>query len=94
MGTGLRGARFIDADVSGIVMRGVEVQRADIDSPWLFDGDNFLRVNGVDVVPFVDAELTAAPDAPTAARRPRRSREAGLARPRGHPRGPSRTTPT
>ena len=57
VGTDLRGARFVGADVSGIVMRGVEVQRADIDSPWLFDGDNFLRVNGVDVVPFVDAEL-------------------------------------
>ena len=53
----LRGARFLRADLSGVVMRGVEVQRADIDAPWLFDGDNFLRVNGVDVIPFVDAEL-------------------------------------
>jgi hypothetical protein len=53
----LRGARFVGADLSGVVMRGVEVQRADIDAPWLLDGDSFLRVNGVDVIPFVDAEL-------------------------------------
>jgi hypothetical protein len=26
-------------------MRGVDVQRADVDSPWLFEGDNILRVN-------------------------------------------------
>ncbi len=53
----LRGARFVGADLSGTVMRGVEVQGADIDAPWLFDGDGSLRVNGVDVVPFVEAEL-------------------------------------
>jgi DinB superfamily/Pentapeptide repeats (8 copies) len=53
----LRGARFVGADLSGVVMRGVEMQRAEIDSPWLFEGENFLRVNGVDVLPFVDAEL-------------------------------------
>ena len=29
----------------------------EIDAPWLFDGTSFLRVNGVDVTPFVDAEL-------------------------------------
>ena len=55
--TDLRGARFVSADLSGVVMRGVDVQGADIDAPWLFDGASFLRVNGVDVVPFVDAEL-------------------------------------
>jgi hypothetical protein len=38
-------------------MRGVDVSGADIDSPWLFDGDNFLRVNGVDVIPLIEAEL-------------------------------------
>jgi hypothetical protein len=38
-------------------MRGIEIQRAEIDSPWLFEGDGFLRVNGVDVLPLVDAEL-------------------------------------
>ena len=53
----LRGARFVRADLSGVVMRGVQVEKADIDAPWLFDGDGFLRVNGVDVIPFVDAEL-------------------------------------
>ena len=53
----LRGARFIGADLSGVVMRGVHVDRADIDAPWLFDGDSFFRVNGVDVIPFVEAEL-------------------------------------
>ena len=53
----LRGARFIRADLSGVVMRGVDVQGADIDAPWLFDGESFLRVNGVDVTPFVEAEL-------------------------------------
>ena len=53
----LRGARFVRADLSGVVMRAVDVQGADIDAPWLFDGESFLRVNGVDVVPFVEAEL-------------------------------------
>ena len=53
----LRDARFVRADLSGIVMRGVDVQGADIDAPWLFDGESFLRVNGVDVIPLVEAEL-------------------------------------
>ena len=53
----LRGARFVRTDLSGVVMRGVELQKADIDAPWLFESDNFFRVNGVDVIPFVDAEL-------------------------------------
>jgi hypothetical protein len=35
----------------------VDAQGADIDAPWLFDGDSFLRVNGVDVIPLVEAEL-------------------------------------
>lgn len=52
----LRGARFVGADLSGVVMRGVEVRRADIDAPWLVHGES-LRVNGVDVIPFVEAEL-------------------------------------
>lgn len=55
--TDLRGARFVGADLSGVVMRGVDVQGADIDAPWLFDGESVLRVNGVDVIPFVEAEL-------------------------------------
>ncbi len=53
----LRGARFVGADVSGVVMRGVEARGVEIDSPWIFDGDNVLRVNGVDVLPYVRAEL-------------------------------------
>lgn len=56
-GADLRGARFVGAYLSGVVMRGVQVDGVEIDSPWLFDGDSFLRVNGVDVLPFVDAEL-------------------------------------
>lgn len=53
----LRGARFIRADLSDVVMRAVDVAGADIDAPWLLDGDSVLRVNGVDVTGFVDAEL-------------------------------------
>jgi DinB superfamily/Pentapeptide repeats (8 copies) len=53
----LRGARFRRADLSGVVMRAVDVQGADIDAPWLFDGESFLRVNGVDVIPLIEAEL-------------------------------------
>lgn len=53
----LRGARFVGADLSGVVMRGVDVYDAEIDAPWLFDGASALRINGVDVLPFVDAEL-------------------------------------
>lgn len=53
----LRGARFVRADLSGAVMRGVDIEGADIDAPWLLEGDGVLRVNGVDVAPFVDAEL-------------------------------------
>jgi uncharacterized damage-inducible protein DinB len=53
----LRGARFVESDLSGVVMRGVEVRAMDIDAPWLSDGDTFFRINGVDVIPFVEAEL-------------------------------------
>ena len=56
VGADLRGARFVGADLSGVVMRGVELQGTDIDTPWLWDGDG-LRVNGIDVTPFVEAEL-------------------------------------
>ena len=37
-------------------MRGVQVENLDIDAPWLIDGGTF-NVNGVDVIPFVEAEL-------------------------------------
>jgi hypothetical protein len=53
----LRGARFVRADLSGVVMREVNVEGTDIDAPWLSNGDSFLRVNGVDVIPLVEAEL-------------------------------------
>jgi hypothetical protein len=53
----LRRARFVGCDLSGVVMRGVQVEGTEIDAPWLFEGETFLRVNGVDVIPFVDAEL-------------------------------------
>ncbi|TDD20782.1 DinB family protein [Kribbella turkmenica] len=55
--TNLSNARFVGADLTDVVMRGVEVRRTEIDAPWLPDGENFLRVNGVDVIPFVEAEL-------------------------------------
>jgi hypothetical protein len=55
-GANLSGARFVGADLAGVVMRGVDVQGAEIDSPWLFDGGH-LHVNGIDVIPLVDAEL-------------------------------------
>ncbi len=53
----LHGARFVRSDLSGVVMRGVDVQGADIDAPWLLDGESSLFVNGVDVAPLVEAEL-------------------------------------
>ncbi|SFR27932.1 Pentapeptide repeat-containing protein [Lentzea waywayandensis] len=53
----LRGARFTRSDLSGLVMRAVDIAGADIDAPWLLDGENALLVNGVDVAPFVEAEL-------------------------------------
>lgn len=53
----LHNARFVKSDLSGVVMREVDVQGADIDAPWLSNGDGFLLVNGVDVIPLVEAEL-------------------------------------
>src|SRR5580693_3407417 len=53
----LHGARFCRADLSDVVMRAVDVRGVDIDAPFLFNFDSFLRVNGVDVVPLVEAEL-------------------------------------
>ena len=50
-----RGATLRSSDVSGVTMRSVEVGGLDIDSHDLFFGS--LVVNGVDVVPLVDAEL-------------------------------------
>jgi uncharacterized protein YndB with AHSA1/START domain len=53
----LRYARFVSTDLSGSVVRGGNVAGMDIDAPWLADGETFLRVNGVDVIPYVEAEL-------------------------------------
>jgi hypothetical protein len=51
----LKGATLRSCDVSGVTMRSVDVDGLDIDSHDLFFGR--LIVNGVDVVPLVDAEL-------------------------------------
>ena len=50
-----RGATFTSCDVSGVTMRSVDVNGLDIDSHDLAFGS--LLVNGVDVVPLVEAEL-------------------------------------
>ncbi|MFN8194205.1 MAG: DinB family protein [Nocardioidaceae bacterium] len=50
-----KGATVRFSDVSGVMMRSVDVDGLDIDSHDLFMGS--LVVNGVDVVPLVDAEL-------------------------------------
>jgi hypothetical protein len=53
----LRGARFIESDLSGAVMRGVDIQGADIDAPWIVGPGGSLKVNGVEVAAYVEAEL-------------------------------------
>ncbi|PWD51085.1 hypothetical protein C8046_10940 [Serinibacter arcticus] len=53
----LRGADLRGADLRGAVLRGADVAGAEIDSPWLLEEGGRLLVNGVDVVPLVDAEL-------------------------------------
>jgi hypothetical protein len=53
--TSFKGATLRSCDVTGVTMRAVDVGGLDIDSHDLFFGS--LIVNGVDVVPFVDAEL-------------------------------------
>ena len=55
VGASFKGATLRFSDVSGVTMRGVDVDGLDIDSHDLFFGS--LVVNGVDVVPLVDAEL-------------------------------------
>lgn len=55
-GVDLSGARITGSDLSRVVLRGVEIDGAEVDSPWLLEGGTLL-VNGVDVTPFVDAEL-------------------------------------
>lgn len=53
--TSFKGATLRSCDVSGVTMRSVDARGLDIDSHDLFFGS--LIVNGVDVVPFVHAEL-------------------------------------
>lgn len=53
--TSFKGASLRFSDVSGVTMRGVDVAGLDIDSHDLLFGK--LLVNGVDVVPLVEAEL-------------------------------------
>lgn len=52
----LEDAQFRRSDLSGVVMRAVTVDRAEVDAPWLYEGSFF--VNDVDVVPLVEAELS------------------------------------
>ncbi len=56
-GRSLRRSRFVGCDLGGVVVRGSDVAGMEIDSPWLLEGDSSLLVNGVNVVPLVDAEL-------------------------------------
>lgn len=56
-GRSFQGSRFIECDLGAVVVRGSEVAGMEVDSPWLLEGGNRLIVNGVDVVPLVDAEL-------------------------------------
>ncbi|GAA1880277.1 DinB family protein [Paeniglutamicibacter psychrophenolicus] len=53
----LHGSWFNGCDLSDATMRGGNMQGADIDDPWLLRDGGVLMVNGVDVVPFVRAEL-------------------------------------
>ena len=53
--TSFKGATLRSSDISGVTMRSVDVDGLDIDSHDLFFGSLF--VNGIDVVPLVDAEL-------------------------------------
>src|SRR5512144_105300 len=54
----LRGSRFVSCDLGDVVVRGSDVAGMEIDSPWLLERDNNLIVNGVNVVPLVEAELS------------------------------------
>ena len=74
----LAGARFERCDLPGAVVRGSAVGGLEADDPWLGRPGEVLVVNGVDVVPLVEAELdrrfpgrsmrraTTAPDVPRA----------------------------
>jgi len=53
----LRASRFISCDFVDVVIRGSDIAGMELDSPWLLEGGSSLLVNGVNVVPLVDAEL-------------------------------------
>lgn len=60
--TELRGARFVDCDLSGATFRGVVLNGVRITDALLMGADisadiRGLRINGVEVAPLVDAEL-------------------------------------
>ncbi|WP_350279745.1 DinB family protein [Kribbella sp. HUAS MG21] len=57
VGVNLGGARFVESDLSGVVMRGVDLQGADIDAPWLTEPGGSLKVNGIDVAPYLEEQL-------------------------------------
>lgn len=54
--TNLRGARFVECDLSDVVIRGSDISGMEIDAPWLRFGKPLI-VNGLDVGPFVEADL-------------------------------------
>src|SRR6476469_6936584 len=54
--TNLRGARFVESDLADVVIRGCDIEGMEIDAPWLRFGRP-LTVNGVDVGPYVEADL-------------------------------------
>jgi hypothetical protein len=56
-GVDLTDARFVESDLTNVVMRGVESRGVDIDAPWIDDDGATFVVNGVDVAPLVQAEL-------------------------------------
>ncbi|GAA3077637.1 hypothetical protein JOF29_005168 [Kribbella aluminosa] len=53
----LKGARFVECDLTDVVMRGVDIGGTDIDAPWLAEAGASLMINGVEVAPYVQAEL-------------------------------------
>lgn len=53
----LSGARLNGCVLTDVVMRGPDAQGIDIDDPWLLHDGGVVLVNGIDVVPFVCAEL-------------------------------------
>ena len=54
--TNLRGARFVESDLSSVLIRGCDVGGMEIDAPWLRFGEP-ITVNGIDIGPYVEAEL-------------------------------------